>query len=287
MHQHNLALFAGGWTTGMVVGSGADTSDVVPVYEGHSLPHAIKQIFVGGEQLVQKMAQMYQAHDSDFEQLRALKEERFMVNLFGKHLPAWSSAVHKRYPQNFKLTVFQLLLCLRRLKPTLPKDCVGEIIGCLSTEFRKTGFCSGMSTAKVELKNSGKEIALKNERFELAECFFETPADDDDEDYQFDADIVEAFKASLKQLDEEFVPELVKTVVLQGGNCRLANFRERFEEELKVAFPSLEINVVSEEAEPWWGGSNMVQGGWMDRLWIGEDAYEESGPSVMHRICTY
>lgn len=46
-----LALFSAGRTTGVVVESGHGVTQIVPVYEGHTLPHAIQRINLGGGDL--------------------------------------------------------------------------------------------------------------------------------------------------------------------------------------------------------------------------------------------
>jgi actin-related protein len=43
-----LGLFSSGRTTGLVVDSGHDVTQIVPVYDGHTLPHAIQRYNFGG-----------------------------------------------------------------------------------------------------------------------------------------------------------------------------------------------------------------------------------------------
>ncbi len=46
--QQTLALYSHGRTTGYIFDSGYKTTDIVPIYEGYELPHAINSIKCGG-----------------------------------------------------------------------------------------------------------------------------------------------------------------------------------------------------------------------------------------------
>ena len=53
--QAVLSLYSNGRTTGLVVDSGDGVTHTVPVYEGFSIPHAVKKNFVAGRKITEHM----------------------------------------------------------------------------------------------------------------------------------------------------------------------------------------------------------------------------------------
>ena len=56
--QAVLSLYANGRTTGLVVDSGDGVTHTVPVYEGFSIPHAVKKNFIAGRAITQHMSKL-------------------------------------------------------------------------------------------------------------------------------------------------------------------------------------------------------------------------------------
>jgi len=59
--QAVLSLYSNGRTTGLVVDSGDGVTHTVPVFEGFSIPHAVKKNFIAGRAITQHMVDLLTA----------------------------------------------------------------------------------------------------------------------------------------------------------------------------------------------------------------------------------
>jgi actin-related protein len=76
-----LALNSSGRTTGLVVDSGSRLTNVVPIYEGYSLPHAIMKMNTAGYDLTNYLLKILSELEmnfsmaTEFEVIKDLKEK--------------------------------------------------------------------------------------------------------------------------------------------------------------------------------------------------------------------
>jgi centractin len=248
--QAILALYASGKTTGVVLDSGDGVSHVVPVYEGFSLPTAIKRIDVAGRDVT--------------EQLQLLLRKNGII---------LKSSSEKEIVRSIKEKY-----CKVSLNPKKDED-----------DWRSYRFQFGSDAQDKENKvdyyklPDGQTIEIGAERFRASEILFQPDLIGDESN-----GIHEILYESLQKIDIDLRSTLYQNIVLSGGTTLLKGFGDRLINELKTLSPK--GNKIKIFAPPerkystWMGGSVLAGLSTFKKMWVSKREWEEN-PDIIHTKC--
>ena len=128
----------------------------------------------------------------------------------------------------------------------------------------------------------GNVIVIGNERFRCPEVLFQPSLIGKEASGIHDC----TFQTIMK-CDVDIRKDLYKNIVLSGGTTMFPGIAERMTKEVKALAPSsMEIKVVAppeRKYSVWIGGSILASLSTFQQMWITKEAYNESGPSIVHR----
>ena len=132
----------------------------------------------------------------------------------------------------------------------------------------------------------GRKIILGDERFRCSEALFQPslvgmPY----------AGFHQSIFNSINKCDMAMRRDLYNNIVLSGGTTLLSGFIERLEKELfSISPPTVELQLIGppeRKFSVWTGGSILSSLSSFQDMWIARQDYEEHGPSIVHKKCTY
>ncbi|KAM4887117.1 actin-related protein T3 [Thomomys bottae] len=180
--QAVLALFASGFTSGLVLNSGAGVTQSVPIFDGYCLPHGVQQLNLAGADFTNYLMMLLKNYGvvllnaSDRKIVTSIKETCCYVALnYEEELTKTSSDLEKEYTlpdgkvlklkdELFRCPEVLFSPCLMNLDvPGIDKMCFSSIMKC-DTDLRNSFFSNiilaGGSTAFPGLeKRLVKDIA--------------------------------------------------------------------------------------------------------------------------------
>ncbi|ODV98453.1 hypothetical protein PACTADRAFT_48214 [Pachysolen tannophilus NRRL Y-2460] len=224
--QAVLALYSSGRTTGVVLDSGDGVSHVVPVYEGFSLPSAIRRIDVAGRDITEQLQFLLRKSgymlmtSSEKEIVRIIKEKNCFIS------------------EN-------------------PRKDENEWINYLSTNPMLETTTDSRQHEIYKLPD-GKIINLGPERFRATEILFHPQLIGS----EFQG-IHEILSESILKVDLELRPSLYKSIVLSGGTTLFKGFGNRLLNELKNSSEKntkIKIYAPPERKYSTWIGGSILAG---------------------------
>jgi actin-related protein len=248
--QAVLSLYASGRTTGCVFDAGDGVSHTVPVYEGFSIPHAIKRLNLAGRDLTQYMALLLMQErgvtmtsTAEMEIVRSMKEE----------------------------------LCY------VADDFDAELEGCANRAKKmRTSMASSDGDKAFELPD-GSMLTIGSERFRCPEALFKPSL----LGKEFKG-IHEITFECITTCDIDLRKELFANVVLSGGSSMFPGLAERMLKELTALAPRSKIKVLAppdRKFSVWIGGSTLASLSSFQQMWISMDDYLQNGPNIVNVKC--
>src|SRR3990167_6938553 len=264
-----VSLFANGRTSGVVLETGANLTQVVPVSEGYTLYKSIMSTNVGGDTMTNNILNHIEekiggsllphfCYQYSFDQEGCKKESQLKQNL---SIDPSVLAFHKiRLVQELKELHF---------KVSIPaEESTGEIIN-------------------YDLPD-GSQFNFAQNRFGFAEIFF-------NEQPRIERGEISVHKMTMEAInktDIDLRDALLSNIWVVGGNSLLGGFIERYEKSLyQIAPQSARIKVYSPTKNiervfaSWIGGSVLGSTGCFQNMWMSRKEYEEDGPSIFKRKC--
>ncbi|XP_027072026.1 actin-100-like [Coffea arabica] len=244
-----LSLYFSGRATGTVLHVGEEISYIVPIYEGHALPHAISKLNLGGRDLTTRLWSQHWYNCSEREILRKIKEKLGYVAL--------------DFSQEMETSI---------TNPTLfheKYECPGgEVLLVGSERFQ----CSEIlfQPSIIGLEDDGIQ-KLTNRSIRKCDVHVQKILSNN---------IVLSGGSTLLR---GFADRVRKELIL----C--SSFRGLIDKEITGRVPILKnISVLAlpgREYGPWIGGSKLAALDTFKQMWIRADEYDEYGPSIVQKKC--
>ncbi len=91
---------------------------------------------------------------------------------------------------------------------------------------------------------------------------------------------------SIRKCDGHVHRDLYSKVLLSGGSSMFPGLAARLQKELTPLAPSRVEVITGKKYSCWSGGSVLASLSTFQQMWISKEAYDESGPSLVHVKCT-
>ncbi|KAJ3432913.1 actin aortic smooth muscle [Anaeramoeba flamelloides] len=103
------------------------------------------------------------------------------------------------------------------------------------------------------------------------------------------AGIHETTYNSIMKCDVDIRKDLYLNVVTSGGTSMFPGYADRVQKEIAALAPqTMKVKIVAppeRKYSVWIGGSILASLSTFQSMWISNEEYEESGPSIVHRKC--
>lgn len=270
--QAVLSLYASGRTTGVVVDSGDGVSHIVPVYEGFTLPTAIKRMDIAGRDVtehlafnIRRMLGVSLLSSSELDIARTIKEKCCYVSKD----PVRDEKLYTGLSYSHYLTQ-----------------------GPVGTNHEGSGLFSSYKLP------DGHTLSLGVEQFRAPEILFNPQLIGDES-----PGIHELTALAISKTDLDLRPTLYQNILLSGGTTLLRGFGDRLISELKTTNYTnsgyswstkqnardtrMKIKIYAppeRKYSTWIGGSILAGLSTFRKMWVTAQEYADD-PDIVHKKC--
>ena len=280
-----LSSYASGRTTSIVIDSGYNETQIVPINEGYPLPHAIKRCPFGGKDVTEYLKKLLLKDDNNtltddtyIEYFRELKKKNGYVARDG-----FDKEMEKSICNNYNYLISGYLRDIDRKYMDYTSMDIEQI--CDKYCGDKGEFLRERKEYKLP---DGNVVTLSENRFKCTECFFDPSL--------IGLELEGLHKMVLQQIlvcDVDIKNELPMNIVLSGGNTLFDGLEQRLQNELVRIREDLRWNCSKTRViapkdrgySAWIGGSILASLSTFESMWISRNEYDESGQSIVHRRC--
>lgn len=280
----SFSLLASGRTTGIVIDSGYERTDCVPIYEGICIRSAVRSLNIGGLQIGDHLQSLLNERghslESDYERciVRDIKEREcsFSANDV-------ESLTQSRFSKYYTTPMLEQ-------RATAMDQVFGIHIARVVQQYlpqSMDAFWKGLygdERANYELPD-GQIIEIHSERFRAPELLFQ-PILNGTEQHGIHQLIVD----SINDCDSQIQDSLYRNVVLCGGNTMFNGIDDKLKREMTdLCGDSIDIKVIAppeRKYSSWIGAGIWAETHTADSLWCTTGEYNEVGPGLVHRKCT-
>ncbi|TPX34191.1 hypothetical protein SmJEL517_g03056 [Synchytrium microbalum] len=273
-----LSAFAFGRGSALVVESGAGSTCVTPVSEGHILRKGLKRQPIAGDFLT-RQAELYLRHAGVVVEPQYLVYQKQPVDANAAPIytrrdragttQSWHRQATLRAVNDFKETV-----CIAWDKEPYNEP-YALTKGAKSYEF-PTGFNRSFGIERTKIMETLFDPAYALKEYET------------DPNVQY-VGIGNLIKQSIDTIDPDIRPMMVSNIILTGGNTLIPGLLDRLQTMLSRMPGNGKVRV-SASSQPverkfgaWIGGSILSSLGTFHQLWVAKREYEENGVNVCEK----
>lgn len=245
-----LSLFATGRSTGLVVESGASRTHIGPIWDGYTLPHFLRRVDYGGEDVTDRLLTMFRAEGYPFSTAQDRDAARLMKEQ----------------------------LCYVAGDPQFERGFCAES----RTVEKLFRLPDGQEVYLNESRFVAPEVLMSPQEYRQ-------PAPADAALEGIAKGWHELIHEAIQSCEPAIRPELYASVVLGGGNTLFPKLDERVQREVSLLAPKGVVTKCvafrNRQYAAWIGGSIVGSLSTFPSMWVSKAEYDEHGPSIVHRKC--